>query len=53
MASYDLFADRIRATVSAHPGLMPANLTRIVPAHLDANAGLIGAARVWIHRYAS
>ncbi len=53
MASYDLFADRIRATVSAHTGLMPANLTRIVPAHLDANAGLIGAARVWIHRYAS
>lgn len=53
MASYDLFAEKIRATVAAHTGLMPADLTRIVPAHLDADAGLIGAARVWIHRYAS
>ncbi len=53
MASYDLFAERIRATVSEHTGLMPADLTRILPAHLDADAGLIGAARVWIHRYAS
>lgn len=52
MASYDLFAEKIRDTVSDHIGLMPADLTRILPAHLDADAGLIGAARVWIHRYA-
>lgn len=53
MTSYDLFADRIRDTVSQHTGLMPADLTRILPARHDVDAGLIGAARVWIHRYAS
>ncbi len=53
MASYDLFAEPIQNILHTHTGLMPANLTRIVPAHLGADAGLIGAARVWIHRYGS
>lgn len=53
MASAALFADSIRETVDTHTGLMPAGLARIVPAHFDADSGLIGAARVWFHRYAS
>lgn len=51
MVSYDMFAESIRDILHTHTGLMPAGLTRIVPAHLGADAGLIGAARVWIHRY--
>jgi glucokinase len=51
MRSRHLFWDTIQATVRQNCGLVPFEKTRIVPAELGAQTGLIGAARVWLHRY--
>jgi glucokinase len=51
MASRHLFWDTLLATIRQTCGLMPYELTRILPAALGGEAALIGAARVWLHRY--
>jgi glucokinase len=44
---WETIQDRIRTTC----GLVPYDQVRLVPAALGANAGLIGAACVWKHRF--
>jgi len=51
MHSRHLFWEAIQATVRQNCGLVPFEKTRIVPAALGVQTGLIGAARVWLHRY--
>ena len=51
MRSHDLFLPSILATVRQYCGLVPFHKTRIVLASLGHDAPLIGAARVWHHRY--
>ena len=51
MHSRHLLWEAIQATVRQNCGLVPFEKTRIVPAALGAQTGLIGAARVWLHRY--
>lgn len=52
MQSRHLFWDQIQTIVSATCGYVPYEMVKIVPARLGYQAGLIGAACVWIHRYA-
>jgi len=52
MRSADLFLDTIRGTVRRHCGYVPFEKTAIELASLGTDANLIGAARVWHHRYA-
>ncbi len=51
MKSADLFLDRARAVVRTISTQVPTEKTRIMPASLGADAGLIGAAQAWIHRH--
>ncbi len=48
MHSRRLFWDRILQTIRENCGLVPFEKTRLVPALLGADAGLAGAAQVWI-----
>lgn len=50
MQSLDLFIERIEATIKTTCGLVPHAKTRILPAMLGRDTGLVGAARVWIQR---
>ena len=50
MRSGSLFMDRVEAMVASHVRLVPAGTARLVPAGLGADAGLCGAACVWLHR---
>jgi glucokinase len=51
MASADLFMGTIRDTVRRHCGYVPYEKTAIRLASLGLDANLIGAARVWHHRF--
>jgi glucokinase len=48
MHSRHLFWDKILQTIRENCGLVPFKKTRLVPASLGADAGLAGAAQVWI-----
>ena len=50
MRSRHLFLDRVEAMIASHVRLVPAGTARLVPAGLGADAGLCGAACVWLHR---
>ena len=52
MRSADLFLETIRDTVRRHCGYVPFEKTSIALASLGPDANLIGAARVWHHRFA-
>jgi glucokinase len=51
MKSADLFLGRIRKTIAQGCRFVPAEKTEIALASLGADANLIGAARVWHHRF--
>jgi len=51
MKSADLFLDRIRTVISQGCRFVPWEKTELVLASLGENANLIGAARVWHHRF--
>jgi len=51
MRSRHLFWDTILNTIRGMCGLVPYEKVRLVSAVLGPQAGLIGAARVWLHRY--
>jgi glucokinase len=53
MQAYSLFKDNIAATVRSNCGLVPHEKVQIVPAALGIQSGLVGAARVWLSRYAA
>jgi len=48
MHSRHLFSDKILQTIQENCGLVPYEKTRLVPAQLGGDAGLAGAAQVWI-----
>jgi glucokinase len=48
MHSRALFWDKILQTIRENCGLVPFEKTRLVPAQLGLEAGLVGAAQVWI-----
>jgi len=52
MKSSDLFLDRIRETVNRCCGLVPFAKTELLLASLGEDTNLIGAGRVWHHRFA-
>ena len=52
MRSADLFLNTIRQTIRRHCGFVPFEKTAIELASLGPDANLIGAARVWHHRFA-
>lgn len=52
MRSADLFLNTIRETIRRHCGYVPFEKTAIELASLGPDANLIGAARVWHHRFA-
>lgn len=52
MRSADLFLDAIRDTIRRHCGYVPFEKTAIELASLRGDANLMGAARVWHHRFA-
>jgi glucokinase len=51
MKSAPLFRDGIRKTIRQNCGLVPFEKTELTLASLGANTALIGAARVWHHRF--
>lgn len=51
MESRDLFWERILSIIRASCGLIPFEKTRLLPAALGADVGLIGAAQVWKTRF--
>lgn len=51
MQSKALFEERITATIRSNCGLVPFDRTRLVPAALGMDAGLVGAAQVWTKRF--
>ncbi len=51
MKSADLFLGRARQIIAASCGLVPHERTELVLASLGEDANLIGAARVWHHRF--
>ncbi len=53
LQSRHLFWPAIQDTIRTNCGLVPHQDVQLVPSQLGALTGLIGAARVWIHRYAS
>jgi glucokinase len=53
MQAYPLFKEQIRATIQSNCGLVPYEKVQVIPAALGAQSGLVGAARVWLTRYAS
>jgi glucokinase len=52
MQAYALFKDEIEATIQSSCGLVPHEKVRVVPVALGAYSGLVGAARVWLNRFA-
>jgi glucokinase len=52
MKSADLFLDRIRRIIATSCRYVPHEKTEIALASLGEHANLIGAARVWYHRFA-
>jgi len=52
MNSADLFLDKIKQIVAANCRYVPYEKTEIALASLGEHANLIGAARVWYHRFA-
>jgi glucokinase len=53
MQAYPLFKDQIELAVRSSCGLVPYEKVSIVPAALGAESGLVGAACVWLNRFAS
>jgi glucokinase len=51
MQAYPLFAAEIQAAIWTNCGLVPYEKVHVVQAALGAHSGLVGAARVWLHRY--
>ena len=51
MQSADLFLGRMREVVRTNCSLVPYEQTKIALASFGADAGLVGAARVWHHRF--
>lgn len=51
MKSAHLFMDRVRDVIRQNCKLVPADRVEITLASLGADAGLIGAAQVWHHRF--
>ena len=51
MKSADLFLDAIRQTIASSCGLVPHQQSEVVLASLGEDSNLIGAARVWHHRF--
>lgn len=51
MQSRELFWDAIQETIRETCGLVPYEKTRLVPAALGNDTGLVGAARAWMHRF--
>lgn len=51
MQSLDLFEDKINVTIASSCKLVPAWKTRLLPAALGRDAGLVGAAQVWKNRF--
>ena len=51
MQSWDLFYDKITTTIRTTCGLVPNEMTRLLPASLGRDVGLAGAAQVWMKRY--
>src|SRR5690242_15202401 len=52
MKSLDLLLDGIRRVIASGCRFVPAEETQLAPASLGEDANLIGAARVWHHRFA-
>jgi glucokinase len=52
MQAYPLFKDQIQSTIHESCGLVPHDKVRVVPAALGAESGLVGAACVWLKRFA-
>jgi glucokinase len=50
MQSRDLFWDKIGVMIRATCGLVPYEKTRLLPATLGKDVGLVGAAQVWLNR---
>ena len=53
MESAELFWGKIRETIASSCRFVPYEKTQLVLASLGENANLIGAARVWHHRFGS
>ncbi len=51
MRSRGLFWEAIQTAIRRNCGLVPHEKTRLVPAALGSDAGLLGAACVWLHRH--
>jgi glucokinase len=51
MRSNPLFRDRMHEVIRTTCGLVPYQKTRLVPAVLGAEAGVIGGACVWVYRF--
>lgn len=51
MQSLDLFWNKISGIIRATCGLVPYEKTRLLPATLGRDVGLIGAAQVWLNRF--
>jgi glucokinase len=51
MQSWALFSDKIATTIRTSCGLVPFEKTRLLPALLGRDVGLVGAAQVWIKRF--
>lgn len=49
--SHDLFWERIHSIIQTSCGLVPFEKTRLLPAALGLDVGLIGAAQVWTERF--
>jgi glucokinase len=51
MKSADLFLDKIRKVIASSCRFVPYDKTELVMASLGEDTNLIGAARVWYHRF--
>lgn len=51
MQSFDLFEAKLTETIRSTCGLVPFEKTRLVPAALGRDVGLVGAAQVWKKRF--
>jgi glucokinase len=53
MQAFPLFEQEIVSAIHNNCGLVPHEKVHVVPAALGTQSGLVGAARVWLNRYAS
>ena len=51
MKSGHLFQKQLEAALSANCRLIPEGLTRLVDSQLGGQAGVVGAASIWLHRF--